>query len=186
MLIDLSSDEHIVRKVSNGDTENFRLIVSRYQAYIYSIGMRFFKNEDDSSDFVQDVFLKAFNELKSYKGKGSFRAWLVRIAYNYGINKIKAQRIDNVIFEDSPSNEPAPEQTHAKGETINVLRRAIDALPEQYRICLDLYFFMGLKYSDIERITGYPVNTIKSNVLRAKQILRDKLRGTIAEDYHEM
>jgi RNA polymerase sigma-70 factor (ECF subfamily) len=186
MLNNIYSDERIVRQVLNGDVESFGIIVSRYQSYIYSIGMRFFKNTDDSNDFVQDVFLKAYNDLKSYKGKGLFRSWLIRIAYNYGINKIKTGKVDNVAFEDSVSCEPTPEQSHIKDEVIRFLRRAIDNLPEQYRICVDLYFFSGLKYVDIEIITGYPVNTIKSNVLRAKQILRDELRGSIVEDYNEM
>ncbi|MBN2401616.1 MAG: sigma-70 family RNA polymerase sigma factor [Spirochaetes bacterium] len=183
---DIHPDERIVRQVLNGDIECFRVIVSRYQSYIYSIGMRFFRNNDDSNDFVQDVFLKVYNELKSFRGSAPFRSWLTRIAYNFGINRINAKKIDKVIFEESISGEPTPEQIHLKDETINLLRRTVDLLPEQYRVCVDLYFYMGLKYADIESITGYPVNTIKSNVLRAKQILRDKLRGSIAEDYHEM
>jgi RNA polymerase sigma-70 factor, ECF subfamily len=186
MLNDIYPDERIVQHVLNGDIEKFKIIVERYQSYIYSIGMRFFKNADDSNDFVQDVFIKSYNELKSFKGKAPLRSWLVRIAYNYGINKIKADKVDNVNFKESASSEPTPEQCHIKDEAITLLRSAIDSLPDQYRICVDLYFFMGLKYAEIENITGYPVNTIKSNVLRAKQILRDKLRGSIAEDYHEM
>jgi len=67
-----------------------------------------------------------------------------------------------------------------------MLMRAVGALPERYRICVELYFFMGLTYGEIGRITGYPVNTIKSNVLRAKTMLRDELKGTIAEDYNEL
>jgi RNA polymerase sigma-70 factor (ECF subfamily) len=186
MLNDIYPDERIIRQVLNGDIQSFEFIVKRYQSYIYSIGMRFFKNTDDSNDFVQDVFLKVYNELGSFKGKAPFRSWLIRIAYNYGINKIKAGKFDSVIFEESASVEATPEDRHIKDEAITLLRTAIDNLPEHYRICLDLYFFSGLKYIDIGSITGYPVNTIKSNVLRAKQILRNKLRGSIAEDYDEM
>jgi RNA polymerase sigma-70 factor, ECF subfamily len=186
MLNEIYPDERIVRQVVNGDIESYEIIVKRYQSYIYSIGMRFFKNTDDSNDFVQDVFLKAYIELESFKGKAPFHSWLIRIAYNHGINKIKAGKVENVIFEESVSAEPTQEQRHIKDEAITLLRTAIDSLPEQYRICVDLYFFSGLKYIEIESITGFPVNTIKSNVLRAKQILRNKLRGSIAEDYDEM
>ncbi|MFH0976684.1 MAG: sigma-70 family RNA polymerase sigma factor [Spirochaetota bacterium] len=186
MLNDIYSDEWVVRRVLKGDTESFGIVVKRYQSYIYSIGMRFFRNADDSNDFVQDVFFKVYNELKSFNGKATFRAWLIRIAYNYGINLIKAKKIESVVFEDSVSGEQTPEQSLVKGELRDKLRSAVDALPDQYRVCVDLYFFMGFKYAEIEEITGYPVNTIKSNVLRAKQILRDKLRGSIAEDYNEM
>jgi RNA polymerase sigma-70 factor, ECF subfamily len=186
MLNEILSDEQIVLNVVNGDTNSFRIIVTRYQSYIYSIGMRFFKNAEDAADFVQDVFLKAFSELASYKKKSLFRYWLVRIAYNFGINRIKAGKTELLPAEENIADKLSLEKNIVADETINLLRNAIDDLPEQYRICLDLYFYMGLKYSEIEKITGYPVNTIKSNVLRAKGILRDKLRGSIAEDYHEM
>ena len=75
---EIFSDERIVSQVFDGDIETFRVIIERYQSYIYSIGMRFFKNDDDSNDFVQDVFIKAYNELGSFKGKAQFRSWLVK------------------------------------------------------------------------------------------------------------
>jgi RNA polymerase sigma-70 factor, ECF subfamily len=183
---EIPSDEQVVLKVLNGDTNSFGIIVNRYQSYIFSIGMRFFKNPDDADDFVQDVFLRAYSELGSFKRKSPFRSWLIRIAYNYGINRVKAGKIDSVAAVDILSDHSIPEKDAVMNESINLLRDAIAALPEQYRICVDLYFFMGLKYTEIEKITGYPVNTIKSNVFRAKQLLRDQLRGSIAEDYHEM
>lgn len=186
MIFEQSTDEQIVKRVLKGDVDVFKLIVNRYKDYIFSIGMRFFKNEYDSGDFAQEIFLKAFNELSSFKGKAPFRFWLVKIAYNYGINRVKAKKIDDVFFEDAQSAEPGPEKAHIKNETIRVLREAIAGLPEKYRTCMDMYFYLGLSYNKINEITGFPVNTIKSNVLRAKNILRDKLRGSIAEDYHEM
>jgi RNA polymerase sigma-70 factor, ECF subfamily len=179
-------DEQIVGKVLNGDRESFRDIVTAYQTAIFNIGMRFFRNRDDALDFLQEVFLKAYKEIRSYKRKAPFRAWLTRIAYNAGINKIKELKTENIQFSDDISSRVNTENDYIRDETVKVLVEAVNSLPDQYRICIDLYFFMGLKYADIESITGYPVNTIKSNVLRAKRILRDKLRGNIAEDYHEM
>jgi len=186
MLNERDSDEQIVSEVLGGDIQKFRTIVGRYQAYIFNIGMRIFENTDDSLDFTQDVLLKAYTELKSYSRKAPFRAWLVRIVYNYGINKIKTAVHDKAEINDPVSEDAGPEKIHLKGEISDLLKRSIDALPYKYRICLDLYFFMGFKYIDINRITGYPVNTIKSNVRRAKQILREMLRGSLAEDYYEM
>ncbi|MBN2040816.1 MAG: sigma-70 family RNA polymerase sigma factor [Spirochaetes bacterium] len=186
MLNERDSDEQIVRVVLDGQNEKFKFIVKRYQTYIYNIGMRFFGNEDDSLDFTQDVLLKAYTELKSFSGKASFRAWIIKIAYNYGINKIKAAKHDKAEIDDNISGGIGPEKSHFKNEVSDLLKRSIDALPYKYSICLDLYFFMGFKYDEINNITGFPVNTIKSNVRRAKQILREKLRGSMAEDYHEM
>jgi RNA polymerase sigma-70 factor (ECF subfamily) len=69
---------------------------------------------------------------------------------------------------------------------MEAISRALASLPEKYRICVDFFFFLGLSYGEIGDITGFPVNTIKSHVFRAKQMLRDALRGSAAEEYHEM
>lgn len=182
------SDEYIVRQVQKGNIELYSLIVERYQDKIFSIGMRFFYDRDDSADFAQEVFLKAFDKIDTYREIALFRYWLVKLAYNHGINLKKSR--DNSSMECSgdeiQSGYDLPEEKHIYNEIKQILAREINNLPERYRICIDFYFFLGLKYNEISEITGYPVNTIKSDVLRAKNILRQKLKGTIAEEYHEM
>ena len=181
------SDDKIINKVKDGDIDSFRVIVKRYQEQVFSIGMRFFRNKDDSYDFVQDVFIKAFNNVESFRGVSEFRFWLYKIAYNHGINAVKAKVADQTLVEQSlVDRKQIPEKVHLTEEIKGALLSAIEELPENYRICLDFFFFFGLSYTEISNITGFPVNTIKSNVFRAKQLLRDALRGTIAEDYHEM
>ncbi|MCU0822439.1 MAG: sigma-70 family RNA polymerase sigma factor [Spirochaetes bacterium] len=181
-----NSDENIIRKVVNGDINIFEHIVKKYQGLVFNIGMRFFKNTDDSNDFVQDVFLKAFKNLTSYKERSPFRFWLGKVAYNQAVNSIKAKKIDPEIKEQIESDDLSPEESHIKKEVKEILLKAIEKLPEPYRVCVDLYFFHGLSYNEINEITGFPVNTIKSNVFRAKQSLRNALRGSIAEEYYEV
>jgi RNA polymerase sigma-70 factor, ECF subfamily len=180
------TDEQIVKQVLLGGIESFKIIVERYQKKIYGIGMRFFKNMDDSHDFTQEVFIRAYENLKSYAGRAPFRFWLSRIAYNHGINRVGTQRSESEVPEETAADGLTPEKGLVRGEVREVLMEAVSRLPERYRVCVDLYFFMGLTYGEICEITGYPVNTIKSNVLRAKTMLRDELKGTIAEDYHEL
>ncbi len=180
-------DEILIKQVILGETSSYREIVERYQKQIYGIGMRFFKNYEDSCDFVQEVFIRAYNNLKTFKGSAPFKHWLTRIAYNFGINQIQGTKPESdVSCCVVPARESSPEESHLTEEVRVLLRDAIDGLPERYRLSVDLYFFMGLTYKEINEITGVPVNTIKSDVLRAKQILRDSLKGTIAEDYHEI
>lgn len=182
------SDEQAVRKVQKGRSEYFSIIVERYSSRIFGIGMRFFYNGDDSADFTQEVFLKAFDKIESYREIAPFRFWLVKLAYNLAIN-IKKSRGDEEFGVDSYEavySGESPDEAHVKNELKELLLEEINMLPERYRICLDLYFFFGLRYSEISEITGYPVNTIKSDVFRAKNILRDKLRGTLAEECYEM
>lgn len=186
MINENTPDEYVVRAVIRGDIDSFRYIVERYQDKIFSIGMRFFGNEDDSRDFLQEVFIKVYQKLKTFRGIAPFRFWLTRIAYNLGSNRVKRERVEREFSEELKKHAITPEKKHINGEVRHVLFEAINRLPEQYRICIDFYFFWGLTYNQICDITGFPVNTIKSNVFRAKRIMRNVLRGTIAEDYNEM
>ena len=187
MIDEQTPDELIVRRVQNGSFNLFRLIVERYENKIFSIGMRFFYNYDDSRDFTQDVFLKVYDRIHQYREIAPFKFWLVKLAYNHGVNEKKKERGDYELNESLLiSKGPTPDKSHIKNEIRELLNHEIGKLPERYRICLDFYFFFGLKYREISNITGYPVNTIKSDVLRAKNILRQKLRGTIAEENNEV
>ena len=187
MTVEQVTDEQVVTQVLRGDSESFRIIVDRYQQHVYNIGMRFFHREDDAYDFVQEVFLKVFNNLGTYRQKGKFRSWLLKLAYNHGINMIKSSRTEPEFDEFmKPSDAPTPERQHIKGEIEGLLSKEMENLPVKYRVCLDLFFFAGMSFNDISNITDLPVNTIKSHVFRAKRQLRDALRGTMAEEYYEM
>jgi RNA polymerase sigma-70 factor, ECF subfamily len=187
MNIERVDDEKIIKMVLKGNVDLFRVIVERYQKKIYIIGMRFYKNTDDAYDFVQDVFIKVFDNLESFKGLSKFYYWLIKIAYNTGINSIKKSGIKGSLMEDViVDEENSPERVHLRKEVRESIRKAIEELPEKYRVCVELYFYYGLLFSEIEEMTGIPVNTIKSNMSRAKHILRNALQGTVAEDYNEM
>ncbi len=180
------SDEQIIRSILKGNQDDFRLIVERYQNQIFIIGRRFFNNEDDASDFTQEVFIQAYRNLKSFRGLAPFRFWLFKIGYNYGINRKKSLKTDGDLPVSLPARTETPERDHVNDELRTIVQEAVRKLPEKYRICIDFYFFMGLSHKEISRITDFPVNTVKSHVLRAKRILKDKLEGTIAEEYHEL
>jgi RNA polymerase sigma-70 factor (ECF subfamily) len=184
---ELADDEDIIKEVLNGDIQSFRYIVQRYENKIFSIGIRFTKNEDDARDFTQNLFLNVFRKLDKYKGSAPFKHWLVKIAYNMAVDAGKSSRQErelneNIVF----SKYPDQENDHFRMEIKKILNEAVSDLPDNYKICVDLYFYWDMSYENISAITEMPVNTIKSNVLRAKKLLHSKLRGTIAEDYNEM
>ncbi|HPA71832.1 MAG: sigma-70 family RNA polymerase sigma factor [Spirochaetes bacterium] len=182
-----TEDEDIVGRIIRGETELFAELVGRYQKKVFNIGMMFFRNHDDASDFAQEVFLRAYNSLASFQGRSRFVYWLTKVAYNHGINAVKGSRSAESLVEHSLQCEGAtPEEAHLREEVARALRKAVMELPEHYRVCVDFHFFYGLTHAEISGITGFPVNTVKSHVFRAKQMLRDALHGTIAEDYHEM
>ena len=170
-------DRLLCKAVLAGNTEAFSLIAAKYQKRVYSLGMSFFKNHDDSEDFVQDIMLKTFSALPKFRGESSFSTWLMRIAYNSAINSVKRKREFVSAFDDFEikTNDLTPEERQIQNCVKNAIRRAVSGLPEKYRICIDLYFFYDMPYADIESITGIPVNTIKSHIFRSKKILKTEL-----------
>lgn len=171
-----AADEEIIERVLEGDTQAFSVLVRRYQKRILRLGYGFFRNQDEAEDFAQDVLAKAYAGLAGFKGRSSFSTWLTRIAYNAGINaKRKAGRYEPLESEPVDSRSLSPEDLHIRAEAATALRKAMASLPERYAVCLDLFFGEGMKYEDISAATGFPVNTIKSHVFRAKRDLRAAL-----------
>ncbi|MHB9296641.1 putative RNA polymerase sigma-70 factor, ECF subfamily [Pillotina sp. SPG140] len=173
-------DLTIIQEILAGQQELFRLLVRRYEQKIHAFGMSFFHNSEDTADFIQEVFLKVFRKLASYKGTARFSTWLYKVAYNTAINNIQRNKEYQSLVKDVIETE-TPEHTTLKEIIRNAVREAVQDLPAKYRICIDLFFFYDCSYQEIEFITGYPNNTIKSHVLRAKKILKEKL-----ENFYEM
>jgi RNA polymerase sigma-70 factor (ECF subfamily) len=86
------TDERIVALVLRGETALYREIVRRHQRRVHFTGMRFFRNEDDARDFTQEVFVKAYTALGSYRGESKFGSWLLRIAFNHAVNQKRTAR----------------------------------------------------------------------------------------------
>ena len=170
-------DAELVKQTLKGDNASFAQLMSLYKKRIFSLGMSFFKNSDDTEDVIQDVFLKAYTKLASFRKESLFSTWLTRIAYNQAINAVN-RRKEYVSIADESIIEyegDTPEEVQIKKITKAAIRDAIKELPKNYTVCLDMYFFLDIPYNEISEITGFPINTIKSHIFRAKKILRDKL-----------
>jgi len=169
-------DSEIIKRILQGEKDYFRILVERYQAAVWSLGMGFFRNTDDTRDFVQDVFLKVFRSLGGFQGRSLFSTWLYRIAYNTAINSIKRRKEYQSLSSDFEiADGDSPERQAMRKAGRDAVREAVKELPERFRVCVDLFFFHDLPYPEIETITGFPVNTIKSHVFRAKARLRQSL-----------
>jgi len=142
------------------------------------MGMSFFRNAEDALDFTQEVFLKTYRNLSRFEGRSRFSTWLYKIAYNTAVNNITRKKTYHSLAEDEiASDVDTPERKLLRDLARDAVLEAIRELPERFRVCVDLFFFYERSYQEIEAITGYPVNTIKSHVFRAKKILRGKLEG---------
>ena len=170
-------DSSLIQKTLEGRKEAFAELMALHQKRVEALGYSFFHNRTDVEDFVQDVFLKAYNSLATFKHQSKFSTWLTRIAYTTAVNaKNRTPLLDSIADETQlESAYLTPEEAEIRRITAQAVKQAMENLPEQYYSCLSLYFFYDLSYSEIAIITDLPVNTIKSHIFQAKKILRQKL-----------
>jgi RNA polymerase sigma-70 factor (ECF subfamily) len=177
----IADDQLLVAQIIAGQKDRFRLLVNRHERAVYGMGLSFFRNAEDAADFTQEVFLKAFRNLSRFEGRSRFSTWLYKIAYNTAVNGVNRRReYRSLAEEDLVIDGDTPERNALRGAARDAVLEAVRDLPERYRACVDLFFFYDRSYQEIEAITEFPVNTIKSHVFRAKKLLRKKL-----EDYTE-
>ncbi|MDR1930661.1 MAG: sigma-70 family RNA polymerase sigma factor [Treponema sp.] len=168
----------LVSQIAAGERELFRLLVSRYQKAVYALGLSFFHNREDAADFTQDVFLKAYRNLGRFKGHARFSTWLYRIAYNTAVNGItRRKEYRSLAEEEDTKDDRTPEVFTIREAARTAVEKAVAELPEKYRVCVDLFFFYNRSIKEIGVITGFPENTVKSHVFRAKKLLRQELEG---------
>ncbi|MCL2600493.1 MAG: sigma-70 family RNA polymerase sigma factor [Treponema sp.] len=177
------SDRLIAEQIVAGQKDLFGLLVRRYERPVYGMGMGFFRNAEDARDFAQEVFLKVYRNISRFEGRSRFSTWLYKIAYNTALNGINRRKEYRSLAEGEEieaNSAETPERQLLRKTAKEAVLASLRELPERYRICVDMFFFYERSYQEIEAITGFPVNTIKSHVFRAKKLLRDKLDG-IAE-----
>ncbi|MBQ5470878.1 MAG: sigma-70 family RNA polymerase sigma factor [Treponema sp.] len=171
-------DFSLIKRILAGDDDSFARLMTYYKTKVFIFGKSFFKNETDAEDFVQEVFIKVYTHLHSFKGKSQFSTWLMRIAYTTAINSVNRRKeylplSDELIIADQMNI--SPEEQQIRKITKLAIKEAINELPEKYAVCIDMYFSYDIPYAEISEMTGYPLNTIKSHIFRAKKILKDKL-----------
>lgn len=171
-------DTLLIKEILSGNTASYAKLVAPYKKRIQALGTGFFHNESDVEDFLQEVLLKAFTALESFRGESLFSTWLLRIAYTTALNQKNRNREYSTIADEELilSAEGTPEEENMRRLTAGAVREAVNELPERYSECLDMYFFHDLSYEQIAEVTELPVNTIKSHIFRAKKILRSKLK----------
>ena len=186
-------EKTLIEKSRRGDAAAFDKLVRGYERTIYNTAYRLSGSYDDASDISQEAFVRAWNNLKSFRGDSAFSTWMHRIVTNVFLDDRKKKRsrptrsLDEVMdldessvtrqFED-PS--PSPQYLLEGEERQHFLQQAINQLSEAQRVMVVLYHVQGLSYEEIAEITQLPMGTVKSRLNRARLALRDLL-GPLAE-----
>ena len=162
----------IAAVIANGDRRAFSVLVTRYQSGVRGLLMRLTRHGPDADDLAQETFIKAYQKITSYSGKGSFKAWLSKIAYTQFLMAARSSRSGQRAmdaFEGEPhEREQAPSDGTAKVD----LDRALVVLGEDERKCVILCLAGGMSHAEASDATGLPLGTVKSHVNRGKAKLK--------------
>lgn len=175
------SDTALVARVLEGDLEAFGVILARHQGRVYSIAANFAANSDDASDLAQDIFLKAYRSLRSFRGQAAFSTWLYRIAVNACVDYTRRRShaalvpLDDDLLLAECDQGLGPEQAAERRQLRADLARAIGGLSTKLRAALILHDVEGLTHEEISRIVGCSVGTTKSRLFRAREEVRRRL-----------
>ena len=178
----------LVLAAKSGDLEAFSQLVNRYDRNIFRIAQHITHNEEDAQDVVQDAFLKAYQNLEQFQGHSKFYTWLVRIAVNEALMKLRKRRTDRTVSldEDVETEEgsmprevadwsPNPEQLYGQSELGDILKKTVQGLPPGFRTVFVLRDVEGLSTEETAEMLGLSVPAVKSRLLRARLQLRERL-----------
>jgi RNA polymerase sigma factor (sigma-70 family) len=172
-------DRALVDAVLSGDRQAFGILVERETRAVYRACLRILGRPHDAEDVTQESFVAAYRAIRTYRGEGSLRAWLLRIATRQSFRRL-SQRRATVELAEIPeprladaSNEPT--RVVVELESRRAVRSAVAALPEPYREVVALRFFADLSLAEVAEATGRPLNTVKTHLRRGLQRLRPAL-----------
>lgn len=180
-------DQALVLRVQKGDKAAFDLLVIKYQHKIVHLVNRYVKDPSEAQDVAQDAFIKAYRALAEFRGESAFYTWLYRIAINTAKNyllsrsrrhydyEVDVQDAEQVGDAQQLKDIETPEELLMNEQVVNVIREAIESLPEEMRIAITLREFEGMSYEDIAETMGCPIGTVRSRIFRAREAIDEKL-----------
>ena len=174
-------DVALVERVRAGDVAAFDMLVRKYERQVFRIAQHITQNREDAEDVMQDAFLKAYEKLDQFQGNSKFYTWLVRIAVNESLMRLRRRRtgkmvsIDEDVETEEGSVPPDPEQNYTQSELAEILRKTIQGLPPGFRVVFALRDVEGLSTEETAETLGLSIPAVKSRLLRARLQLRERL-----------
>lgn len=187
----MDKESRLIKKAKSGNLEAFEQLILQYEKRIYNYCYRMTNSQEDAEDLAQEIFIKVYKNLKSFKGNSKFSTWIYRIAYNTCIDKYRKKEVATVSLTlnsdeeekeiDLPSNDPLPEERIVSREEYDVVCECISELKPEYKNAVILRDIQNYTYDEIAEILNIPLGTVKSHISRGRASLRDALiaRGVL-------
>lgn len=187
-------EKQLISQILKGNIKLFEEIIHRYQRLAISIIIRFVSNQFDRDEICQEVFIKVYQNLASFKFNSKFSTWIGRITYNHCINYTNKtskfsnfDSIDDLNYKDSTfefvdNTSKAINDDYEIEETTRLINNYVDKLPEIYQTILNLFHVQEMSYKEISDILNLPEGTVKSYLFRSRKLLKEKLLSSHKEE----
>lgn len=179
---DKERENELVEACRKGDRQAMDTLVRQYERPVYNAAFRMLGNADDAADVTQTTFIKALENIDSFKSGYRFFSWVYRIAVNESINQLKRRKPSETFDDTRASSAPMPDELAAAGQVSREVQTALMELQESHRSVLVLKYFTGCSYREIGEILEIPEKTVKSRLFSARQQMKEQLqqRGVIS------
>jgi RNA polymerase sigma-70 factor (ECF subfamily) len=185
---DTFDETALVERARAGDAAAFTELVEKYERKIYRLAKHITQNDEDAEDVLQEAFLKAYSHLDSFEGQSKFYTWIVRIAVNEALMKLRKRKSDKTVSLDEPQDtgeetvtreiavwDEDPEQKYSQEELREILDSAVNSLKPSFRTVFVLRDIEELSTEETAEALGISIPAVKSRLLRARLQLREKL-----------
>ncbi|MFD2100250.1 RNA polymerase sigma factor [Flagellimonas iocasae] len=165
--------EELIENCKKGERRAQAELYRRYSGILFGMCLKYSKNKTEAEDNLHDSFMTIFSKIDQYSFQGSFEGWIKRITVNTVLQKYRKEQHLNVVSENI--GEEAEVDTEGTDISLSTLLGYIQELPNKYRLTFNLYVLDGYSHKEISEMLGTSTGTSKSNLARAKMILREKI-----------
>ena len=178
-------DYFYINKIKQGDTSAFATLVNKHKDMVFTICVKIVKKPEDAEELAQDVFMKVYDKLDTFRGDARFSTWLYRIAYNAAISKTRKRRLEVEALNDYTINNYSVDNIKEELQTINneelhhILKTAMDTLSEDDYLIIKLFYLKELPIKDISEITGLSQANIKVKLHRIRKKMYSQMKDSL-------
>lgn len=175
--------DELILKCKKQDATAQGELYQKYSGVLFAICLRYSPNYTEAEDNLQDAFITIFKKVEQYKGEGSFEGWIKRVTVNTVLQKYRKKRTFQIVDEDQIEDE-AEIEIESEEIPLDFLLKIVQELPERYRLVFTMYVMDGYQHKEIAELLEINDGTSKSNLARARMILKRKIEDYNAKNYN--
>ena len=181
--MDPENNRLIIEKSKKGDVKSQYQLYNQYAKAMYNVCYRMMSSREEAEDMLQESFTEAFKKMNTFRFESTFGAWLKRITIHKCINEIKRKKTDLNFFDDmSYFKEHTEDDTSLPELHVDMIKRAMEDLPNGSRMIFSLYLLEGYDHREISQILNISESNSKTQYMRAKNKIKELLKGAVYEN----